>query len=540
MPFINPPLYKKRSDLIYRRTSWDKDAEKIEVGLLSILLVIGGFLLSLTFAPYSLRFLAYISFIPFFWVISLVSSYKKVFWLGFLFGFVFFFFHLWWLYFLIVPVAPITKILLYLGVTILLAYLALYVAIFALATKYLGVFLGPFIWIVLEFLRTKTELGFPWGLVGVSQTPYIYFAQIASIFGVYGLSFWVLIVNLVIFYLLTKKKKLPYIIILTLLFLLPLGYGLKVVKKILPTDFSVALIQPNVHPNEKGDASSQKRLIQELISLVIQASNERPSLIILPETATLVDVTKNESLKITLQKIANEKRVTIFTGTPLYDYHTHSYYNGAVLFTPQTKSDTSLILDSSLTVAQVEFSCIYRKLHLVPFSERIPLIDKFPFMKYLETPDMGSCQPGKEYTIFTLPQTQNIKKFAGLICFEIIFPDLVRNFTRAGAEMLVNITNDGWFGNTPGPFEHCELAILRAVENGVPLLRCANNGISLIVDPYGRVLKQTPLFEKKILIGDVPSPIVKGTIYRQYGDILIYSALLIILLALVLKITQRR
>jgi apolipoprotein N-acyltransferase len=106
---------------------------------------------------------------------------------------------------------------------------------------------------------------------------------------------------------------------------------------------------------------------------------------------------------------------------------------------------------------------------------------------------------------------------SALICFEAIFPDLTREFTRRGSGLLAVVTNDGWFGRLLGAQQHAELAVLRTVENGVPMIRSANNGVSFIADPYGRVLKKTPLFRPAILTGAVPEPIAP-TIYRRYGD----------------------
>ncbi|MEO0004556.1 MAG: apolipoprotein N-acyltransferase, partial [candidate division WOR-3 bacterium] len=132
---------------------------------------------------------------------------------------------------------------------------------------------------------------------------------------------------------------------------------------------------------------------------------------------------------------------------------------------------------------------------------------------------------GWNYTVFQ----SRVGKLSGLICFEAIFPDLAREFVRRGSRLLVVVTNDGWFGRLPGAYQHAELAVMRTVENGVPMVRSANNGISFIVDPYGRVLKKTRLFEQTVLSGTVPESL-NPTPYRRYGDwlVLIYPSLLIL------------
>ncbi|MEO0124788.1 MAG: apolipoprotein N-acyltransferase, partial [candidate division WOR-3 bacterium] len=138
-------------------------------------------------------------------------------------------------------------------------------------------------------------------------------------------------------------------------------------------------------------------------------------------------------------------------------------------------------------------------------------------------------------TIFQTP----FGKFSCLICFESIFPDLTREFALRGADILVNITNDGWFGKTLGPYQHCELALMRSLELGKPLLRSANNGISLICDPYGRVVRKTKLFTKEILFGLLPKPL-PPTVYQKFGDWFILLSLGIVILTVGKKIVKLR
>ena len=508
-----------------------------------IALSVSAFALSFAFAPLGIRFLAYFSLIPLLFLIY-KYSYKKVFWYGLLFGGAFALFYLWWLYFLIVPVEPATKILLYLGVTILFVYLGLYTAVFSVVTKYLGLAFAPLVWVVLEFIRTKSEIGFPWGFLGYTQTSYTSIIQFASIFGVYGISAWVVWINLLILWFFQKKHKLTYLVILILSFIAPVGFGLIRIsnRKTEQSRIRVALVQPNVGPLEKGDYENRERLTNELLGLINQAARQNPDLIILPETATLVDITRNDELRQKIQAIVNSNNLYLFTGTPLYTPGSPIYYNGAVLFEPNpflidsvTTLDSSNYQEEQKEPRQV-FKQIYRKIHLVPFSEKIPYADKVPLFRKIETGDMGDCTPGKEYTIFEfpIPNPQSPIKFAGLICFESILPDLTREFTKRGADMLVNITNDGWFGKTFGPYQHCELAILRSVENGVPLIRCANNGISLIADPYARVKSRTKLFTQTVVIDSV-SPSINPTFYRRYGDIFIYFAIAIIIIGIAIK-----
>jgi apolipoprotein N-acyltransferase len=252
-----------------------------------------------------------------------------------------------------------------------------------------------------------------------------------------------------------------------------------------------------------------------------QSAATHPDLILYPETATLTDVTRSETMGPAIRGLADSLGTEIFTGSPLFDERRNSWHNGAVLIRPDEQP-----------IGQR-----YYKIRLVPFSEKIPYADELPIIrKILGTADMGDWARGHDYTVFRWSRGT----LSALICFEAIFPDLTREFTRRGSQLLAVVTNDGWFGRLVGAQQHAELAVLRTVENGVPMIRSANNGISFIVDPYGRILKQTPLFVQTILAGPVPQPLAP-TLYRRYGDWFMLACLLGLLVGLViLGIRARR
>jgi apolipoprotein N-acyltransferase len=430
-----------------------------------------------------------------------------------LFGGLLFAAHLWWLWFLVVPVEPVTRILLDIGVVLLFAYLGLYVGVFAWLTRRWGLWAAPLIWPLLELVRTKSQIGFPWGLLGYTMTPYIPFIQPASIGGVYLVSAWLVLVNVLIYGLAktilrsrseakpeTRSSK-PEIGIRTAAllaaFVVPLVFSALYVRPLKPW-FNVAIVQPNVSPFDKGDWDSRVTIQADLVRLTRQSATTRPDLILYPETATLTDVTRSETMGSAIRGLANSLNTEIFTGTPLFDERRNSWHNGAVLIRP----------------GEQPVKQRYYKIRLVPFSEKIPYVDELPIIrKILGTADMGDWARGHDYTVFRWSGGT----LSALICFEAIFPDLTREFTRRGSQLLAVVTNDGWFGRLVGAQQHAELAVLRTVENGVPMIRSANNGISLIVDPYGRILKQTPLFVQTILTGPVPQALAP-TIYRRYGD----------------------
>jgi apolipoprotein N-acyltransferase len=423
-----------------------------------------------------------------------------------------------------VPVEPITRVLLDIGVVLLFAYLGLYVAVFSWLTRRWGLWAAPLVWPLLEFLRTKSQIGFPWGLLGYSMTPYIPFIQPASIGGVYLVSAWLVLVNVLLFRLVSAVRSQaashkPEARVLTwhaawlaLAFVLPLVFSALYVRPLKPW-FNVAIIQPNVSPFDKGDWDSRATIQADLVRLTRQSAATHPDLILYPETATLTDVTRSETMGQAIRGLADSLNTEIFTGTPLFDERRNSWHNGAVLIRPGEQP-----------VRQR-----YYKIRLVPFSEKIPYADELPIIrKILGTADMGDWARGHNYTVFHWARGT----LSALICFEAIFPDYTREFTRRGSQLLAVVTNDGWFGRIVGAQQHAELAVMRTVENGMPMIRSANNGISLIADPYGRILKQTPLFVQTILAGPVPQPLAP-TLYRRYGDWLILACLLALVVGLV-------
>jgi len=463
--------------------------------------------------------------VPLFWIIRNAKPGRAFLW-GWLFGGLAFGFHLWWLWLLVVPVEPVTRTLLDIGVVLLFAYLGLYVGVFTWLTRRWGLWAAPLIWPLLEFLRTKSQIAFPWGLLGYTMTPYTPFIQIASIGGVYFVSAWLVLVNLLLYWLLSALKPQasshkPQTRDLTwraaallAAFVVPLVFSAFYVRPLKPW-FNVAIIQPNVSPLDKGDWDSRERIQSDLVRLTRQAAATRPDLILYPETATLVDVTRSTTIGPVIRGLADSLGTEIFTGTPLFDEARNSWHNGAVLIRP----------------GEQPVKQRYYKIRLVPFSEKIPYADELPIIrKILGTSDMGDWARGRNYTVFNWSHGT----LSALICFEAIFPDLTREFTRRGSRLLAVVTNDGWFGRLVGAQQHAELAVMRTVENGVPMVRSANNGISLIADPYGRVLKRTPLFTQAILTGPVPQPLAP-TPYVRFGDWLMLACVLGLIVGLVVK-----
>jgi apolipoprotein N-acyltransferase len=449
-----------------------------------------------------------VAFVPLLYVVRTATPGRAFLW-GWLAGGLAAAFHLWWVWFMVVPVEPVTRVLLNIGVVLLFAYLGLYTAVFATLVRRLGLWSAPLIWPLIEFARAQTQIAFPWNLLGYTMTPWPVFTQLASVGGV---SAWLVLVNVLVLRLVFPDappsaicNRRSQALALVIALLIPLVFGLVRMRPNRPW-FNVAILQPNVSPLDKGDWDSRERIQSDLLRMSREAAASQPDLFLFPETATLVDVTRSSSIGPAIRGLVDSLGIEVLTGTPLFDAPRNSWHNGIVLIRPGEDS-----------VRQR-----YYKIRLMAFSEKIPYSDEVPLIrKLIGTADMGDWTRGHDLTVF------NWRKgtLSGLICIEAVYPDLARMFTTRGARLLAVVTNDGWFGRLPGAYQHTELAIMRTVENGVPMIRSANNGISFIADPYGRVLGRTRLFRQEVLAGSVPQPIAP-TPYRRWGDwfMLVYLA----------------
>lgn len=446
----------------------------------------------MAFAPFNLGFLSYIAFIPLLYLAG-----KRSFLRGFIFGVGHYVTLLFWILFLVVP--PPTKRWVVVGVIILIIYLAIYYGILSLAIKHLGMISMPFTLVVLEFIRSQGDLGFPWGVVGYTQTPYLPILQFASIFGIYGLSFIVGLFNL-IFYLLIKRKiyqllTLPIAIVLL---------GIVLIKPTRSTGLKVGILQPNINTNIVWNESLRDRTFDQLLLQTQSLAQREARLIIWPESSMPAIIASHREYRERLKALADSEQVSILLGTGLVERKKRlKLYNGAILIRP-----------GEGVVAQ------YRKIHLVPFSEHLPYEQRLRFLKDIEF-GQGDYWPGSEFTIFDVG-----KRFGCLICFESIFPELSRRYVADGSDFLINITNDGWFGKSPGPFQHAQMAIVRAVEERVPLVRSANTGVSMVVDPYGRIIKESEIFKKTSLVVNIPER--DSSLYHNLGDLIVYISVAVL------------
>jgi len=370
----------------------------------------------------------------------------------------------------------------------------------------------PFFWTASEFIKSWLLTGFPWENLGYSQFQHLPIIQIADITGVYGISFLMVLVNCTLYACLQQlwlRTRLPYAqLALTLLLVLAaLAYGRQRLQdegRTAGPALKIAIVQPNIRQDLKWDPTFLGQTMETFGRLSRSCAPQQPDLLVWPESATPFFYQSEEAFQAEIAAIVQEVGAHLLFGSPSWDI-----VNGRQLFF----NSAFLIAPDSRVVGR------YDKMHLVPYGEYVPLQRLFPFIQKMVT-GIGDFSPGSGTRLLAVPACP----CAALICYEIIFPDLVRRAVAAGGRCIINITNDAWFGRTSAPHQHLSMAVLRAVENRRYLARAANTGISACISPAGRIIKQTGLFTAEVL----PAMIYAQdgyTFYTRQGDLFALACL---------------
>ncbi len=379
--------------------------------------------------------------------------------------------------------------------------------------------LFPFLWTSYEWFRSYTEFAFPWLTVGNTQTYDLQFIQISSVFGVYGISFLVLLINVLFVFLYefkdeSKIKSISIALGILLLYFIPKIYGNYILEnqKISETEkISVAIIQPNIDPFDKWTNSVEKQItVLKEMSNITNIFN--PDLIVFPETAIpkYLNLEENYLGNEKIYSELNSIGKPILTGVPFFKYVSENTFGAKQI--SNTNSFYQAFNSSMLFFPNKKKFYTYSKMQLVPFAEHVPYSQNFSFLKNFGWGfGISDWNVGDKYTVFKIQNT----KFANIICFESVFP---HHFTKFdGAEFFTIITNDSWWGNTSGAIQHYRFAILRAIENRKWIVRSANGGISCFIDPFGNVHKPTQYDTKKIIFQNI-FPNSEKTFYANHID----------------------
>jgi apolipoprotein N-acyltransferase len=388
--------------------------------------------------------------------------------------------------------------------------------------RHFTLFLLPFFYVAYEYAYMLTDLSFPWLSLGNGLSLFTTFIQIADIIGQLGLTFIVVSLNVLIYksiITIRSNKKLFYIhsSIAFLIFIFILIYGLVKIHSFTPSDkkVKVGLIQPNLNPWEKWKGGNLNDLLDIYFELSSDAIKEGAKILVWPETSLPVYLRSevhNDILE-SIYRYSDTNNVFILTGMPDIKFFVNSQkipddakYNTEADYFYATYNSILLINPNN------RFIDSYGKIKLVPFGERVPFVDALPFLGKIIKWGVGlsGWNVGKDTTIFSLPVKLNSSlissdtvKVGGLVCYESIYPTLVSEFVKRGANFIAVVTNDSWYGNLSGPYQHKEFAALRAVENRRSVVRAANGGISCIINPIGETVTQSRMFFKCFIVGDV-------------------------------------
>ena len=382
-------------------------------------------------------------------------------------------------------------------------------------------FLAPFFWVAIEYFRDRVT-GVPWLPLGSAQVDNVPFARIAEVTGIYGLSFAVMLVNCAFvagLLLYGRRRKNLLISATAAAIALQMGYFAKA--EIFPATKEALLVQENVPVLDPVQWTPEvyDQTIGSLAQISVQqnrrSSSDDPGLTVWPESPAPFFI-NDPRLRPWLATIARDSNSFLVIGS---------------VGTAESKVPGSQqLLNSALVVdPHGRFLGHYDKIHLVPFGEYVPMQEYLFFARKL-TREVGDFARGTERKVFDIDGT----RIGVFICYESIFPDEVRQFTANGAQVLINISNDGWYGNTGAPFQHLQMARMRAIENHRWVLVATNNGVTASIDPYGRIVKKLPRNVRAAMMAPF-SPEIETTFYARNGDLFAWTCVVISILAIFVR-----
>lgn len=461
----------------------------------AFMLMVLGALLSLGFAPFFLWPAVIISLSGFVYYVHRSRTLKQALWRGWLFGFAHFVTSLYWIsYSLLVDVQQFWWLIPF-AVSLIPAVLALYIALLAVIMFYLKPRVNVFVWILLvapvwvwcEGLRAHLLTGFPWNLVGYSMGFSDVMLQSAHAVSVYGLSaavLWISVTPALFWLRANRLQRRVYTGAVATLLVAMVSYGEHRLREADELDYDtlpVRIVQPNIPQKLKWDGKHAVEHLWKQLDLTQLQSEHMgfvPKVTVWPESAIAYSLADEKLRALLAEHLPDEGLLMLGTVRREAD----DVYNAIE------------VLDKS-----GEIIAHYNKHHLVPFGEYIPLRWLFPFIEKLTD---GAKDFSASEAFSTMRVEDDVPTLLPLVCYEVVFPEV--SDVEGSPRWILTVTNDGWFGDSIGPYQHMQMARVRAIEMGIPLVRAANTGISMVVDGYGRIIAQQPLNTEGILDVDVP------------------------------------
>ncbi|HSW40813.1 MAG TPA: apolipoprotein N-acyltransferase [Acidobacteriota bacterium] len=490
-----------------------------------LLPVASGLLLAAAFPLAAQGWLAWVALVPLMLFVFNSDRRLQSFWGGLVAGAVKFFILLLWIPAVLISHGDMPEILAWFAYVFLVLFLACYPAAACLLVKHVIMRRGssffllfPFVWISMELVQSISPFGgFPWLLAGYTQSSHLPIAQIADITGVFGVSFLILAVNTALAWFIARRADLKRacapLAVVAAIVAAAILYGMVSLErwnKISP-EFRAAMLQGNISVDDSAEVQKEK-ILTAYPRMAAALEPGRFDLLVLPESPSPLFFQHTGEYRLMLEELAKNYPLGLVFNNSRYemDGEYARYFNSA------------FFLDNSGAVTGV-----YDKMHLVPFGEYIPLRGIFFFLEAISR-EMGEFEAGDEYRIILLDG----RPANAIICFEAVFPRLVRRFVDDGSGLILNLTNDGWYGDTAAPHQHLAIASYRAVENRRYLLRATNSGISAIVAPTGKIYAETDLLREATSEGSFTF-IYDKTVYSRYGDAFVFVCVIILLASVV-------
>jgi apolipoprotein N-acyltransferase len=499
---------------------------------------LSGALLALSFPRFGHPAFAWIALVP---LLIAVSGWRgragrvpgqppqRAFLLGLSAGFVYFMGTIYWTGTVVQTFGGLALPVAVLAAMLLAGYMALFPALATLIISRLinrmgaaALLFAPAAWVATEFSRGYLFGGFPWVPLGNSQVTVLPVAQLASVLGVYGLSALVAFVSAAIAYALLVSGRQRATAVASIVAVLGgiAGWGTwRIADSSLTrqgTPVRVGLVQGNIPQDQKWKSGEARRIFTTYIAMTRDVVKRGAEVVMWPESSTPFMFEEDGEGGPALRGLAREIGVPLLFGSDQVDRSQRPLrmYNSAFLVTPQG-----------------ETAAVYRKIHLVPFGEYIPFRGVASFVSPL-VESLGEFAPGDSMVMLPLMSKSGTHLISTAICYEVVYPGLVRQAVEGGSELLTTITNDAWYGQSSAPYQHFAMASMRAIEQGRYLARAANTGISGVVDPYGRVVRQSAIFEQVGLVEEVRL-LTGRTVYGVIGDAVAYVSIALIGVALI-------